>query len=962
MDSYRAADSGPAFTLKPDAAVKPKVAIRFTRFEKPAADGPMTKTIKLGADGQPDSDASKCKMWRGKAEVLTVEGAAGLAAAIDACTSQQAFAMGIVKPELAGARTKFSVVKKDALADAAKETIARSKDHLEFAPGQPAAMPLDFDPKGMSFGAELSLHAAGGCRQAVIDVAPELAEAAWVVRASTSAGLVDTRTGKDFPGSGGLHGYVLVKDGSDIPRAIETLYDRARLKGYGWSLVSAAGSILPRSIIDASKGDAHDLVFEGPPLLSAPLAQDAERRKPRVIEGGLADTRMAISDLTDAERAELKAIDEAEQQELAEEARPIREAQIEKRVRRAIKAGSTASPEELRKRFAGAYAGRLPAEFVLTFDDRKLGDVTVAEVLADLPRHSGKTLADPLEGLSYGKGTAKLMPVAEGDNEALIHSFAHGRMVYVLSIPNFTIIADEGGGEGGGGGDGNGDGGGGGGSGADEPETDADHDDDAPVDLWKAFDAPPLPVGLLPPRVETFVWANAKAMGADAAGLAGASIAAIAAAMPDSVRLQVMARGEKWLIAARQWVALLGGPSTKKTPIMNAATAALEKADWRRRDQYESLKSYWDAKSKTQKADAMAAGDRPPPHNRIIIGDATPEAAADVLATSPNGVLASHDELSGFFGQMERYGKNGADRPFWLRARDGGPFSIERKTSGSVRIPHLSVTLLGGIQPEPMRKVADGSADDGLIQRLTPIMLRPAELTDDDVDTADADRDFAALIETLLELAPGERPLRFDEGAQRIRREIEIEHYERTQRWEGVNRKLSSAFGKQDGVFAELCVIWHGAENAERNPLPELITEETARRVAEFMRRFLRPHLVAFYFGVLDLADGFDELRLIGGYILTHKPETMNSREVQKSIWSMKNLGSREVTAFMEQLEAFGWLFRHPPPRAGALPVWRVNLAVHTYFAKQAKKETERRAKARATIAKDVAARRAEHD
>ncbi len=491
--------------------------------------------------------------------------------------------------------------------------------------------------------------------------------------------------------------------------------------------------------------------------------------------------------------------------------------------------------------------------------------------------------------------------------------------------------------------------------------TPADPVDDAPpVDLWKAVDAPPLPVGLLPARVEAFVRANAKAIGGDPAGLAGASIAAMAAAIPDTIKLQVQAKGKKWLIAARIWIALLGGPSTKKTPIIKAALAAMEIRDWARRQHYTSRKALWEAQSKQAKADALARGVQPPPHNRLMIGDATPEAAADILATSPNGVLAYHDELSGFFGQMERYGKNGADRPFWLQARDGGIFSIDRKSSGSTYISHLSVTLVGGIQPEPMRKVAEGTADDGLIQRLTPIILRAAELTDDNEDTSAADQGFTDLIDALLALTPGAQPLRFDDGAQKIRREMEIEHHERTQQWENIQKKIASAFGKQDGVFAELCVIWHAAENANQSPLPDIVTEDTARRVATFMREFLRPHMIAFYRGALDLSDKHDELKMIAGYILTHKPETMNSREVQKSVWSMRRLGAREVASFMEQLEAFGWLFRHPPPRMGALPVWKVNPAIHVHFAEQAKVEAERRAAARATIAKDVAARKME--
>ena len=84
------------------------------------------------------------------------------------------------------------------------------------------------------------------------------------------------------------------------------------------------------------------------------------------------------------------------------------------------------------------------------------------------------------------------------------------------------------------------------------------------------------------------------------------------------------------------------------------------------------------------------------------------------------------------------------------------------------------------------------------------------------------------------------------------------------------------------------------------------------------MRTFLRPHLIAFYAGLLDLSDEHDRLKAIAGYILTHKPKRMNSREVQKAVRSMRKLGAREVTSIMEQLEAFGWLFRHPR-RATAL-------------------------------------------
>jgi hypothetical protein len=502
-------------------------------------------------------------------------------------------------------------------------------------------------------------------------------------------------------------------------------------------------------------------------------------------------------------------------------------------------------------------------------------------------------------------------------------------------------------------------------AGESNPADGESDNEEGPVNLWKTVEAPELPVGLLPPRIEKFVRIIAKSLGADPAGLAGAALAVLAAAIPDSIKLQVQATGRKWVVAPRQWVVLIGDPSSKKTPIMDAALAHLRTRDLDRRRRYDSLKAFWDAQTKQAKATAQTTGQAPPAQNRLIITDLTVEAAGEILATSPNGVLGHHDELTGFFGLMERYsqGKKGLfDRSFWLKARNGGQHMIDRIGRGSVYVPNLSISLLGGIQPEPMRRIAGTSEDDGLIQRFTPIMLRPAELTDDTVDTKPADKDFADLVDSLLALTPGDKPLAFDVGGQKICREMEVEHHDQTRAWERANKKLATAYGKQDGVFAEICVIFHAALNAGQNPLPPIVTETTARQAADFMRNFLRPHLVAFYAGLLDLADEHDRLQAIAGYILVHKPAAMSSRDVQKAVRSTRNLKAREVAVLMEQLEAFGWLIRQPPARANAGPVWKVDSRVHAHFAERKKEEAARRAQDQVIIAKAVRARQAAED
>lgn len=74
--------------------------------------------------------------------------------------------------------------------------------------------------------------------------------------------------------------------------------------------------------------------------------------------------------------------------------------------------------------------GVLLPDVLLPFDDSDLAGITVADVLTDPARFEGATLADPLEGVEYGRCKAKIMRRADGT--PWIHSFAHGRTFYEL--------------------------------------------------------------------------------------------------------------------------------------------------------------------------------------------------------------------------------------------------------------------------------------------------------------------------------------------------------------------------------------------------------------------------------------------------------------------------------------------------------------------------------------------------
>ncbi len=492
-------------------------------------------------------------------------------------------------------------------------------------------------------------------------------------------------------------------------------------------------------------------------------------------------------------------------------------------------------------------------------------------------------------------------------------------------------------------------------------QSEAKASDSDPVDLWGSFEPPELPEGLLPPIIETFARANGAQMGADPAGLAMAALATCAAAIPDAVQIKVK-RYDDWMESARLWVALMGPPSAKKSPIISAATGPLCRLDvemmrdWQKRiNEYEALSP--DEKKSQQR----------PPQTRLRIEDATVEAAQQVLEGSPWGVLLLQDELSGFFGAMDKYngGKGAqADRAFWLRSFNGGQFALNRVGRGAAIIDNLSVSMLGGIQPEPLRKIAGDSVDDGLLQRLFPIMLRTATMGRDE-PMPPVNKIYQVTIEALRILSNPKGGcgtyLQFDEGAQAIRRDLEARHLE-LQSLESINRKLASHIGKYDGLFARLCVVWHCVEHAEQmvyswdrkdcaDPvLPATVTEATAQRVAAFLHHFLLAHAIAFYSGVLGLSDDHDRLTAIAGYILTHKLDRITNRDVQRGDRTMRGLKEHEIRPLLEQLAALGWLDRIDPPRPSSPPHWQVNPAVHQKFADRAAAEAQRRHAARETI------------
>lgn len=196
-----------------------------------------------------------------------------------------------------------------------------------------------------------------------------------------------------------------------------------------------------------------------------------------------------------------------------------------------------------------------------------------------------------------------------------------------------------------------------------------------------------------------------------------------------------------WVEPPILWGAAVGLPSSGKSPALDAVTELLEdierdsNADWQERlREHETTKVEGKAKRavwEAEVADAVKARRPPPPPPegvleldepqpvRIMISDATIEKLARLAIFNLRGLISYRDELPGWIGGMDRYGGKGSDRGFWLEAFGGRRRAVDRMKDGAkpIIVPHLSVSIIGGVQPDKLASTMLSGDDDGLAAR-----------------------------------------------------------------------------------------------------------------------------------------------------------------------------------------------------------------------------------------------------
>jgi hypothetical protein len=463
-------------------------------------------------------------------------------------------------------------------------------------------------------------------------------------------------------------------------------------------------------------------------------------------------------------------------------------------------------------------------------------------------------------------------------------------------------------------------------------------------DPWQEFVVPEFPLDVLPPAVAEFVIDRSAASGFDRSAVAMSMLAAVSGAIHHRFRMK-MKRKSDWWEHVRLWVLLVGRSSWKKSPIIDATTWPLEyyQADVMR--DYRAAMRDWKTANKGKKPDER--DDEPESPERYIVGDTTTEKLGEILSRgeSGRGVLAKHDEVSGWIGRMERYHTAGkgasADRAFWLRAWNGGPYTIDRVKGGETLVRNLSVSIVGGIQPARLAEI-HGLTSDGLLQRFLPILMQAPTLPMD-IDCSEVNRNYKALLYQIIELPPQE--LRVTDAAIEVMDELQHHLFNLEQVGEALSEGFEGFVGKLAAYAGVLTIILHLLDNP-REAVRNFVGKTVVEKIDRLIRDFLIRHAAEFY----SVGEGESErLRKLASYVLTCGKDRLRLAEFTNNVWDCRGKTVLEINQQVSPLVAGGWLL--PIEQGPACRAWDVSrTTIDTQFAQRCRVEQERKLAMAATL------------
>jgi len=266
---------------------------------------------------------------------------------------------------------------------------------------------------------------------------PKLAEVAYSGSGSSSSGIYSIDFKVLFSGGGGLHVYVATQ-GIDLPRLQQYLRVKLWNAGLGYIGFARNGAMLTRFIIDLSVLSSERLIYEASPILGEGVGQHKRQWHHHDGVDFSDECELTVDEIATYE----KGVAEAKvHPDNVEESRVIQEEYHNNRVNELASIESISVDEAkvlLPRRSVNDWDGSnqlLALNDVIEINGQKL---LASELLARGKEFDNKSIPDPIEGSSYGTGTA--MFYFNDGKQPCIHSFAHGmKTIYRFESQHMAI-------------------------------------------------------------------------------------------------------------------------------------------------------------------------------------------------------------------------------------------------------------------------------------------------------------------------------------------------------------------------------------------------------------------------------------------------------------------------------------------------------------------------------------------
>lgn len=414
---------------------------------------------------------------------------------------------------------------------------------------------------------------------------------------------------------------------------------------------------------------------------------------------------------------------------------------------------------------------------------------------------------------------------------------------------------------------------------------------------------------------------------------------------------------DNWIVVPNLWGAVIGRPSLLKSPAIAEVMKPLERLIIESREEHKTQQSYFEkqrmvvdaqkaafkenlkqaAKKNTTQLEEMIHSYQEhltisePTLKRYKTEDSTVEMLGQILLQNPQGILVHRDELTGWLTSLDRYGREG-DRSFYLESWNGtGSFTVDRIGRGSLHIPALCLSILGGIQPGPIgsyvyQATAGSTGDDGLLQRFQMTVWPDAPKHWINIDRFPDSKAKAQAYEifNLLDhlsvdhhrLEAGEIPaLRFSLEGQEVfnawRTQLEL----RLRKGE-LLPALESHLAKYRSLMPSIALIFYVVEALSKgHPLTSVSYEAATQAVA--WCTYLESHAYRLYSSAKDPA--MEAARALLDRIKKGNiPDGFSSRDVYRKQWSHLN-SSELVNQGIKILIDFGWLKEESTEKNGKI-------------------------------------------